>query len=141
GAAVRVYRSRWKDRIGLVVNLEPKDPASDSAEDLAAVERADAYMNRHYLEPVFMGRYPAELSEIYGAVWPAFPPADFELIRQPIDFLGINYYTRKVTRNDPSGVPDRASGVRQPGSVYTATGWEVHPPSFTKVLTWVKERF
>ncbi|HET7062871.1 MAG TPA: family 1 glycosylhydrolase, partial [Rudaea sp.] len=52
GAAVQAYRADGKNKIGIVVNLEPKYPASDSAEDLAAVKRADAYMNRQYLDPV-----------------------------------------------------------------------------------------
>ena len=141
GAAVRVYRTGWKQRIGLVVNLEPKYPASEAPEDLAAVERADAYMNRQYLDPVLLGRYPEALSKIFGAAWPAFPARGLELIHQPIDFLGINYYTRSVVRNDPDSPPVRASAVRQAGSTYTATGWEVHPPGLTRVLKWVKEHF
>jgi len=141
GAAVRVYRTGWKQRIGLVVNLEPKYPASEAPEDLAAVERSDAYMNRQYLDPVLLGRYPEALSEIFGAAWPAFPAHDLELIHQPIDFLGINYYTRSVVRNDPDSPPVRASAVRQAGSTYTATGWEVHPPGLTRVLEWVKEHY
>ena len=66
GSAVQAYRACGKHEIGLVVNLEPKYPASDSPEDLAATARADAYMNRHYLDPVFLGHYPDELAEAFG---------------------------------------------------------------------------
>jgi beta-glucosidase len=59
GMAVNVYRAEGKHAIGLVVNLEPKYPASQSADDLAATARADAYMNRQYLDPVFLGQLPA----------------------------------------------------------------------------------
>ena len=52
GAAVQAYRAEGKHQIGLVVNIEPKYQASDSAEDVAATKRADAYMNRQYLDPV-----------------------------------------------------------------------------------------
>ena len=58
GTAVERFRSTKaakKGKIGIVVNLEPKYPASESPEDLAAVRRADAYMNRQYLDPVFLG--------------------------------------------------------------------------------------
>ena len=58
GAAVQAYRAVGTHRIGIVVNLEPKYPASDDPADLAATRRADAYMNRQYLDPVFFGRYP-----------------------------------------------------------------------------------
>ncbi len=141
GAAVRAYRAEANDRIGLVVNLEPKYPASRSANDAAAVRRADAYMNRQYLDPVFHGRYPDEMAEIFGAAWPDHPADDFDLIREPFDFLGINYYTRSVTRHDDRVPPVRASGVRQPQQVHTETDWEVFPDALTDVLLWVKERY
>jgi beta-glucosidase len=139
--AVQAYRAAGRHRIGLVVNLEPKYPASQTPEDLAATVRADAYMNRQYLDPVFLGRYPAELQEIFAAAWPAWPQEDFELIRQPIDFLGVNYYTRSVTRFDPQSYPVRASGVRQRHATHTETQWEVFPRALTDTLIWVKDRY
>jgi beta-glucosidase len=139
GAAVRAYRATGRGQIGLVVNLEPKYPASESPEDLAATRRADAYMNRQYLDPVFRGSYPEEMRQIFGAAWPDFPASD--LIRQPIDFLGINYYRRGVTKDDPAAPPVRATNVRQPHHVYTETDWEVYPSALTRVLLWVRERY
>src|SRR5438128_2468656 len=65
GAAVQAYRVEGKHRIGIVVNLEPKYPASEQTEDRDATARADAYMNRQYLDPIFLGRYPDELAEIF----------------------------------------------------------------------------
>src|SRR5919106_458856 len=91
GAAVQAYRGLGKHRIGLVVNIEPKYPASDAEADRAAVARADAYMNRQYLDPVFLGRYPEELADVFGEAWPRWPPDDLAMIRQPIDFIGVNY--------------------------------------------------
>jgi len=141
GSAVQAYRAEGKHRIGIVFNIEPKDHASDRPEDLAATARADAYMNRQYLDPVIHGRYPEELKEIFGEAWPDFPQADLDLIRQPIDFLGINYYTRAVTCHDPQCLPVRAGRVRQPRHVYTETGWEVYPPGLTNTLVWVKKNY
>ena len=134
GDAVAAYRAEGRHEIGLVVNLEPKSAASDSPEDRAATARADAYMNRQYLDPVFKGRYPAELGEIFGAAWPEWPVEDFTRITRKIDFLGVNYYTRSVTRHDPGQWPLRASAVKQPGSTYTETGWEVHARALTELL-------
>jgi len=141
GAAVRAYRSLGRHRIGIVVNLEPKYPASESAEDRAATTRAAAYMNRQYLEPALLGRYPEELQEIFGDAWPAWPAEDLGGIRERVDFVGVNYYTRNVTRFDPAQWPLRASGVRQPRATYTETGWEVFAQGLTDVLVWVKERY
>ena len=140
-SAVQAYRAEGRHSVGLVVNLEPKVSASRSAEDLAATTRSDAYMNRQYLDPVFLGRYPTELSEIFGEAWPEVPVADLEAIRQALDFLGINYYTRGVIRDDPAIGPVRADRVRQPGSVYTELDWEVYPQGLADTLAWVRERY
>jgi beta-glucosidase len=141
GAAVQAYRAEGKHQIGLVVNIEPKDPASDSSEDLAATRRAEAYMNRQFLDPAIHGRYPEEMREIFGEAWPDFPQSEIDQIRQPVDFLGINYYTRSVTCDDPKALPVRAGRVRQKRHAYTETDWEVYPPGLTNTLTWIKENY
>jgi len=143
GAAVQAYRAVGRNQIGLVVNLEPQTPATQAPADLAAANRVDAYMNRQYLDPALLGRYPDEMTEIFGEAWPRWPDRDLALIRQPIDFLGINYYTRSVRRHDDaaSAWPLHASVVRQPSSTYTETSWEVYPRAFTELLTWVRERY
>jgi beta-glucosidase len=140
GAAVQAYRGEGRHRIGLVVNLEPKYPASSSEEDRAATARAEAYMNRQYLDPVFLGRYPAEMAVIWGDAWRDWPQRDFDLIGQKLDFLGINYYTRSVTRFDPTSLPLRAASVRQE-ALHTETGWEVCPQALTDVLNWVRTNY
>jgi beta-glucosidase len=141
GAAVQAYRAGGRHRVGLVVNIEPKYPASDDSRDVAATRRAHAYMNEQYLDPIFFGRYPEEMKEIFGEAWPEWPARDFDLIRQPIDFLGVNYYTRSVTRHDADAWPLRAARVKQDGAVYTETDWEVYPPGMTDTLTWVRDRY
>jgi len=139
--AVKAYRAEGRHRIGIVVNLEPKYPASADPADRAAARRADAYMNRQYLDPVFLGRYPEELAEIFGEAWPRWPAEEVAQLRQPIDFLGVNYYTRSVTRFDPDAWLLQAAPVRQDRATYTETGWEVFAPALTDTLVWVKERF
>jgi beta-glucosidase len=139
--AVKAYRASGRNKIGLVVNLEPKYAASQSPQDLAARARAEAYMNRQYMDPVFHGRYPAELEEIFGEAWPRWPAQDFALLKEPFDFLGVNYYTRNVTRHDPNAWPLRAGPVLQKSATYTETGWEVFPQGLTDVLLWVKENY
>ncbi|HEY7944103.1 MAG TPA: family 1 glycosylhydrolase, partial [Casimicrobiaceae bacterium] len=141
GAAVQAYRSEGRHRIGVVVNLEPKYAASPDAADSAATARADAYMNRQYLDPMLLGRYPDELAEIFGEAWPRWAAEDMALIRQPIDFVGVNYYTRNVTRFDPDAWPLRAAPVRQKRATYTETGWEVFAQGLTDILVWVRQRY
>jgi beta-glucosidase len=141
GHAVQAYRAEGRHRIGIVVNLEPKYPASDDPADRAATTRADAYMNRQYLDPILLGRYPDELVQVFGKAWPRWPADDFELIRQPIDFLGVNYYTRSVVRFDPHAWPLQAAPTVQKRATYTETGWEVYAPALTDTLVWVKDRY
>ena len=141
-AAVEAYRAASSRRaIGIVVNLEPKYPASQRPEDLAATARADAYMNRQYLDPIFLGRYPDELPQIFGEAWPHFPSRDFDAIAAPIDFLGINYYTRGVMREDAREPILHASRVRQRRNVHTETKWEVYPAGLSDVLARVTQRY
>jgi beta-glucosidase len=141
GAAVKAYRSVGRHRIGIVVNLEPKYAASDDDADRAATQRADAYMNLQYLDPVLLGRYPDELKEVFAEAWPEWPAEELASIAQPIDFVGINYYTRNVTRFDASAWPLRVGPVRQKLATYTETGWEVYPQGLTDILVRIKERY
>ena len=140
GAAVKAYRETSSHEIGLVVNIEPKYAASSSPEDEAARARAEAYMNRQYLDPAILGRYPAELAEIFGEAWPDWPAEDFDLIRQKLDFLGVNYYTRNVTRADDTFLL-KAGPVEQKNASHTTTGWEVFPQGLTDMLVWVKDTY
>ena len=158
GAAVQAYRAEGRNEVGLVVNLEPKYPASDHPEDIAATARAEAYMNRQYLDPVLLGAYPDALREMFGEAWPEWPASDMSLIGQPIDFVGVNYYSRTVTRDAsresaldlardgvgavPASVfPVRAMRVRQGQHAHTTMDWEVFPQGLEDTLRWVRERY
>jgi beta-glucosidase len=141
GAGVQALRAEITKPVGLVVNIEPKYPATDSVEDLAATRRADAYMNRQYLDPALLGRYPDELPEMFGEAWPALPDDDMDLIQQPLDFVGINYYTRAVVRHDVADIPARAGRVAQPQHVHTEMNWEVYAQGLTDTLTRFKSRY
>ena len=141
GAAVQAYRAFGKHEIGLAVNLEPKYPASDDLLDQTATRRADAYMNLQYLDPALLGRCPEELREVFGPAWVPWLPDDLALAHQPLDFLGINYYTRSVTRHDERQGPVRAVAVKQPRATYTETGWEVFPEGLTETLLGIHKRY
>lgn len=138
---VQAIRAETDGEVGIVVNLEPKVAASDHEEDARATVRADAYMNRIFLDPVFQGSYPAEFEEVFGEAWPDVSENDLALIQEPIDFLGVNYYTRAVVRDAPGAYPDGAERVRQERHTHTEMDWEVYAPALTDVLTWVTERY
>ena len=141
GAAVQAYRAVGRNKIGLVVNIEPKYAASQSDADQAATRRAEAYMNRQYLEPALLGSYPEELHEVFGEAWPKWPDADLKLIKQPLDYIGVNYYTRAVVRADPTAWPLKATTVKQKQHTHMETGWEVFPQGLTDTLLWIKDNY
>ncbi len=141
GCGVQAYRATGKHAIGLVLNIEPKYPASDRADDLAAAARADAYMNRQYADPALLGTCPPELAEIYGEAWEPWSAHDLALACQPIDFVGINYYTRSVVRASQAAWPLYAERVVQDGALHTETDWEVFPEAMTRTLLWFRERY
>jgi beta-glucosidase len=141
GAAVQAYRATGRNKIGLTVNIEPKYAASQADADLAATRRAEAYMNRQYLEPALLGAYPEELAEVFGEAWPKWSPDDLELIRQPVDYIGVNYYTRSVVRSDPTAWPLRSTPVKQKQHTHTETGWEVFPQGLTDTLLWIRDNY
>jgi beta-glucosidase len=145
GAAVEAFRAspgpRAGGRVGIVINLEPKDPASGREEDVEASRRADAQFNRHYMDALFHGKYPDDLPEVYGEGWPQFDSRDFARIQARIDFLGVNYYSRALTANDPTAWPTRSRKVVNPDAEYTALGWEVYPEGLTRALTRVRDEY
>jgi beta-glucosidase len=140
-AGVAAFRAEAKGEIGLVVNLEPKYPASDRPEDLSAVARADAYMNRQYLDPSLLGKVPEGLAEIFGEAWEGPTDAELAAMRTRVDFVGVNYYTRAVVHDDPRSFPVMEGRTLQRNATYTETGWEVYPDGLYDVLTWVRRRY
>lgn len=141
GAGIQAYRAHGKHEIGVVFNFEPKYPASDRAEDVAAARRAHAYMNQQFADPALLGSYPSELQEVFGDAWPDFPADDFKLTRQPVDFVGINYYTRAVVKHDADAYPLKSVAQLQPNKTYTETGWEVFEQGLSDTLNWFKDRY
>ncbi|MEA3413306.1 MAG: GH1 family beta-glucosidase [Pseudomonadota bacterium] len=140
GEAVARYRETGRHRIGIAVNLEPKYPASDSLADREAASRSHAYMNRQFLDPLFRGRYPKALERIYGDAWCEPGSDEMALICGPIDFLGVNYYTRSVVR-EGTEPPFLAAVVPQTGAPHTEMDWEVYPQGLSDTLTWLSDHY
>lgn len=122
-------------RIGIVLMIWPHHPASRHPRDVAAAQRSDGAMNRLFLEPLFHGRYPDDMLRHFRRrlMVPRVAPGDMEIIAAPIDFLGVNTYTRLIQRADPR---DLFVGARQvePRGPTTAMGWEIYPSCIYEAL-------
>ena len=129
-AAADAIRAADPDaRVGIALNLSPCDPASEAPADADAAARMDGYLNRWFLDPLFGRGYPKDMLELYR---PYFDRGgELDGYDGALDFLGVNYYARRVVR--AGGGPLRADRI-DPEGEHTAIGWEVHPPSFRKLL-------
>lgn len=141
GAAVRAARSEGISEIGIVVNIEPREAATADQADVAAAERGNAYYSRMFLDPLFKGRYPRALEELFGDAWHHPDSDDFRLMSAPIDFVGVNYYTRVIVRDDPQAPPVRERRVRNDHAAHTAMDWEVDPGGLTRTLVELSARY
>lgn len=122
-------------QIGIVLFIWPHHAASDHPRDQAANRVADGAMNRLFLEALFAGGYPADSLRHFArrGIRPAVRPGDLAIIGRPIDFLGVNTYTRLVNQAHRR---DLLSGARQltPTGPTTAMGWEIYPESIREAL-------
>ena len=128
GQAVRALRElNLGVPLGVVLNFTAAVAASDAAEDRAAARTLDGTFNRWFLDPVLRGEYPADIAGRDAHLMPALHDGDLDIISTPLDFLGVNYYTRAVM--------SAGGEVRTPGAEYTDMGWEVYPQGLTDLLT------
>lgn len=120
-------------KVGIVTNQDWKVPASGHSADVAAARLADEKMAGWFVDPVMGRGYPQAAMEDYG--WDMAPvrPGDMEIIAQPIDHFGLNYYTREVVRASDLNEEERADAMA-PGHEYTDMGWEVQPEGLTVLL-------
>jgi beta-glucosidase len=141
GAAVEGYRSAGLAApIGITLNLYPTYPQNDTDADRRAATLSDAYTNRWYLDPVFRGSYPADLLELfaqrYAMDW--IVDGDLARVQQPIDFLGVNYYTRRVVRAPVGGESAEYAWVQSTEHVLgvprSDLDWEMTPETFVDLL-------
>jgi beta-glucosidase len=144
GLAVPVIRREGPGaEVGITLNFEPAVPASRSAADLDATRHSDGNFNRWFLDPVFGRRYPADMVADYAKAGhipetgvPEALEGDFAIIAAPTDFLGVNFYTRKIVRSD--ALPEAENAPRTlfppPASELTTMGWEVIPDAFYELL-------
>ena len=137
-------------QVGIALDFYPVYAADDRPETLLAIKRADTFRNRWFLDPLFRGCYPDDLFTDMRVAPPPIHEDDFSIISVPIDFLGVNYYSRMLVRdrieNDPvvvqTGHADNYEAVvRIPGAAYTEMGWEVFPDGLANILTRIQREY
>jgi beta-glucosidase len=129
GLASRAVRAARVDAsVGIVLNLAPVYPASDAPDDVLQARRDDGLLVRWYLDALLLGTYPADVLDYVGADGPHTRPGDAQIIAEPLDFLGVNFYNPMVSGAGRRWVPARE------GAPVTDMGWEVAPGDFREFL-------
>ncbi|WP_108398702.1 GH1 family beta-glucosidase [Devosia submarina] len=128
------------DKLGIVVNMEKCDPASDKPEDIEAAALGDAIFNQFFLDGVLKGSYPEKVTNILEPHLPKDWRDDMATLNQPLDWVGINYYTRFLYTADPKVPVFPFTQARGPLEK-TNVGWEIIPEALTEFLVRVSNRY
>ncbi|MBI5716138.1 MAG: beta-glucosidase [Burkholderiales bacterium] len=135
GAATQAMRAVTRAPLGIVLNHTPPFPAEPIEADRRAARLADGTSVRWYMDPLFLGGYPSDVLEHLGADAPRVRDGDFALVQQPLDFLGINFYTRDY-------VSTKTPGASAPGPLgFTDMGWEIYPQALTQHLVRISREY
>jgi len=129
GLAVEALRQAGcKLPLGIVLNLGSTEAGSNAPEDVHKAYMDDARGRRWYTDPLFKGQYPQEIWDELGTDAPRILADDLKHIATPIDFLGVNYYTRQVA------FANRQFDVKTSGLPLTEMDWEIYPKGLTDLL-------
>ncbi len=137
GAAIGAMRALGMSNLGAVCNFEYAEPVDDTPEAAAAAALYDGYYNRFFLQGMFRGTYPANVMEGLEPHMPAGWQDDFARIGQPLDWLGVNYYTRKIVA--PTGGAWPGHGEAPTRLPLTEMGWEIYPDGVRHFLNLAHE--
>lgn len=133
GLSVSVMRDHGHKKIGAVLNKEFPQPIDDSA---LAIEKAglfDGIYNRWFEDSIFKGCYPEEVLALFDGRMPDDFEGDMKLIATPLDWVGVNYYTRSVIKPDIRDPHIGFECVR--GDLpKTDMGWEIYPEGLAYFL-------
>jgi beta-glucosidase len=136
-------------QVGIALDFYPVYAADDRPETQLAVKHADTFRNRWFLDPVFRGHYPDDLFANMGVASPPICEDDLSIISIPIDFLGVNYYSRMLVRgrtNTVTGTENTSDDIFEavnsiPGSSYTEMGTEIFPDGLANILTRIHHEY
>jgi len=139
GRAIQAMRGLGMTNLGAVCNLEYSQPADDTPEAASAASLYDGYYNRWFLSGMFKGEYPADVLEGLAPHMPKGWQDDMATVSAPVDWVGLNYYTRKLIAPDAGPWPHHKE---VPGPLpKTEMGWEIYPEGLEHFLRNTQKNF
>jgi beta-glucosidase len=115
--------------LGIVLNGGPSFPLSASESDNNAARLFESEQIHRYACPIFRGEYPSEFAPQVASY---VQQGDLQIIAEPCDYLGWNYYTRNIVKLNDAGVPGLVPGNEFPR---TDMGWEIYPEGLREVCS------
>lgn len=134
GLAVERLRSQGQRNLGIVLNFDHATPASDAPADLAAADVQDGIFNRWFIQAITQRSYPQAVLAGLEPHMPAGWRDDMAVIGQPLDWLGVNYYTRHIHQAAPDTAWPATREIAGP-LPKTQMGWEIYPEGLQGFLT------
>jgi len=135
GQAVPIIRNNCPDaKVGIVLNFSPQVPASPSIADRDEANWMDGSINRWFLDPLVGRGYPQDMVNSFGNSMEFVQPGDLKIISMPVDFMGVNYYTRNIARAGNVSETDNARRTIFRSDEITEMGWEVYPEGLYNIL-------
>ena len=140
GLALPIIRKNAPhSKVGIVLNMNRSYAASEKVEDQFACLLRETLDNQFFIEPLMKGQYPQLLKTVAPQYLPTVLPGDMEIISQPIDFLGLNFYTCNHNAYDADSL---FKNVQSSQNVeYTDIGWEIAPQAFTELLVTLHQQY
>lgn len=133
GEAMERMRARGQKNCGIVLNFDYAVPADDTPASHAAADRQDAIFNRWFIEAISKGTYPQVVLDGLGAHMPKGWEDDMAQISKPIDWLGVNYYTRNLIAEDTGAVWPAITSIEDT-LPKTDMGWSIFPEGLQAFL-------
>ncbi|MDR0503816.1 MAG: beta-glucosidase [Treponema sp.] len=129
-------------KAGIANNIAWVESAGSRQEDTEAAKRWDMAFNRWFTDPLFGKGYPEEMVRWYGKNMPGIKDGDFDHIACPMDFLAVNYYTRRLVAHDETDSHIKAKQVYRPHiQRQEFEEWENFPEGLYRALVDIKERY
>jgi len=136
-----IYGNSQNAEAGITLNIGWGSAASNSAADLKLLREEDGRWFRWFADPVYGRGYPSDIIEVFKKMG-ALPngmdfvqQGDMDVISTPMQFVGLNYYSRKLVRiNDPNNDPQVKFEQPKTPEYWTEMGWENFPDGLTGVL-------
>lgn len=139
GTAAETLRANGQENLGIILNFEYAQPADNSEGAQIAARLWDGIYNRWFMDALFGGNYPADVLAGLGAHMPAGFDGDMATIAAPLDWLGINYYTRSLVGAGQGPFP--AITLSRGNLPQTDMGWEIYPDGLHQLLVWARSRY